>query len=217
MQKSAIEQHLHQRCNATYFHYIRHHIFSAGTQIGQNRNALADFGKVVKNRAYSYEQENGVYIKKNLNYSNVGATSLFTTVEDLAKWALNFENPKIGGAQLIGKFNEPAFLDDGKPAILAVVDGETIYHAKGQFVRNYRGLNLYNHTGGDAGFRTYLARFPDQKFSVIVLSNDYAFQSLKSGLDIAEFYLKDELKKKALNQTTVKKRKINSLKFLTAH
>jgi len=159
-----------------------------------------DFGKVVKNRAYSYEQENGVYIKKNLNYSNVGATSLFTTVEDLAKWALNFENPTIGGAQLIGKFNETAFLDDGKPAILAVVDGETIYHAKGQFVRNYRGLNLYNHTGGDAGFRTYLARFPDQKFSVIVLSNDYAFQSLKSGLDIAEFYLKDDLKKKALNQ-----------------
>ncbi len=29
-----------------------------------------DFGKVVKNRAYSYEQENGVYIKKNLNYSH---------------------------------------------------------------------------------------------------------------------------------------------------
>lgn len=157
-----------------------------------------DFGKIVRNRVYSYELVGDTYQKKNLNYSNVGATGLFTTVEDLSKWALNFENPIVGDAELIKRFNEPALLDDGQPAVYAVVDDETIYPAKGQFVRNYRGLNLYNHTGGDAGFRTYLARFPDKKFSVIVLSNDYAFQSLKSGLEVAEVYLKDDLKKKAV-------------------
>ncbi len=155
-----------------------------------------DHEKLVKNRAYSYGKENGVFKKRTLSYSNVGATSLFTTVEDLAKWTLNFEKPIVGDSELIKKFNELASLEDGKPAVLAIVDGETIYHAKGQFFRNYRGLSLFNHTGGDAGYRTYLARFPDKRFSVIVLSNDESFVSLKAGLHIAEFYLNKDLKKK---------------------
>jgi len=32
----------------------------------------------------------------------VGATSLFTTVEDLSLWAMNFENPVVG-KDVIGK------------------------------------------------------------------------------------------------------------------
>jgi hypothetical protein len=31
-------------------------------------------------------------VKSVLNYANVGATSLFTTVEDLAAWVRNFED-----------------------------------------------------------------------------------------------------------------------------
>ena len=154
-----------------------------------------DYEKVIKNRAYSYALENGNYKKKKLNYSNVGATSLFTTVEDLAKWTKNFENPIVGDVELIETFNEPAKLDNGNPAILTISDGENVYHAKGQFFKNYRGLMLYNHTGRDAGFRAYLVRFPEKKFSVIVLSNESDFDSFWKGLAIAEFYLKDDLKK----------------------
>tara|TARA_R110002096_G_scaffold191561_1_gene372957 strand:- start:235 stop:1668 length:1434 start_codon:yes stop_codon:yes gene_type:complete len=162
----------------------------------KNTQFYDDHEKLVKNRAYSYGQENGVFKKRTLSYSNVGATSLFTTVEDLAEWSMNFEKPIVGDSELIEKFNEPAKLDNGKPVIMGIIDGETIYHAKGQFFRNYRGLSLFNHTGGDAGYRTYLARFPDNRFSVIALSNDESFVSLKAGLDIAEFYLKDDLKRK---------------------
>ena len=161
-----------------------------------NTQFYDDHEKIVKNRAYSYGQENGFSKKRTLSYSNVGATSLFTTVEDLSKWTMNFEKPIVGDSELIKKFNELAKLDDEKPVILTVLDGETIYHAKGQFFRNYRGLTLFNHTGGDAGYRTYLARFPEKRFSVIVLSNDESFSSLKTGLDIAKFYLKDDLKKR---------------------
>ena len=48
-----------------------------------------DHEKIVKNRAYSYHEANG-YKKSVLSYANVGATSLFTTAEDLSLWALNF-------------------------------------------------------------------------------------------------------------------------------
>lgn len=155
-----------------------------------------DFNKVVKNRAYSYELENRIYQKKNLNYSNVGATSLLTTVEDLAKWTLNFETPVVGDAALLARFNAPSLLDNGEPVVYAVIEGETNYHAKGQIVRNYRGVTLLNHGGHDAGFRAYLVRFPESRLSVITLSNDEHYEILKSGLTIAGYYLKDRLKER---------------------
>ena len=170
-----------------------------------NTQFYDDNNKIVKNRAYSYGTRNGTYEKINLNYSTVGPTSLFTNVEDLSKWALNFEHPLVGDTELIRRFNEVSTLDTGEPAILAIVDGETIYHAKGQFKRNYKGLDLYNHTGSDAGFKTYLVRFPETKLSIILLSNDENFASLNAGLEIAGFYLSDKLKKKERNKEVVQK------------
>jgi CubicO group peptidase (beta-lactamase class C family) len=152
--------------------------------------------KVVKNRAYSYGTVNGTYEKRNLNYSTVGPTSLFTNVEDLSKWVLNFENPIVGDTGLINRFNRISKLDNNEPAILAVADGETIYHLNGQFKRNYKGLDVYNHTGSDAGFKSYLGRFQDNKLSIILLSNDENFVAYKAGMDIAEFYLSDKFKKR---------------------
>lgn len=189
-----------------FVEFIKENIFEP---LGMNSTEFYDdHEKIVKNRAYSYTKQNGDYKKKKLNYSTVGATSLFTTVEDLSKWILNFEKPIVGDVELIEKFNLPAVLDTGEKAVLAVVDNETIYHCKGQFFRNYKGLTLYNHTGSDAGFRAYLARFPDQKFSVVLLSNEQSFNSLPTGLKIAEFYLKDNLKtRKKNNDTNIQKNK----------
>lgn len=169
------------------------------TQFYDNNN------KIVKNRAYSYGTENGVYEKRNLNYSTAGPTSLLTNVEDLSKWVLNFEKPIVGDSELLNRFNQVSKLDNNEPAILAVVDGETIYHLKGQFKRNYKGLDLYNHTGSDAGFKSYLGRFQDTKLSIILLSNDENFSSLKAGLDIAEFYLSDKFIKREKKNETVQK------------
>ncbi|MFP3591169.1 serine hydrolase domain-containing protein [Chryseobacterium sp. SIMBA_038] len=163
----------------------------------ENTLIYDDNEKTVKNRAYSYGSENGLYSKRNLNSSSVGPTNVYTTVEDLSKWTTNFENPKVGDVDFINRFNERTSLDNGEPAILAVRDGETIYHAKGQFIRNYKGLTVYNHTGSDAGFKSFLGRFQGNKLSVILLSNDENFVSYKAGLDIAELYLSDKFKKRA--------------------
>lgn len=162
----------------------------------ENTFVYDDNEKIIKNRAYSYGNENGLYSKRNLNSSSFGPSNVYTTVEDLSKWTANFENPKVGDINFINHFNEKALLDNGEPAILAVSDGETIYHAKGQFIRNYKGLNVYNHTGSDAGFKSYLGRFQDNKLAIILLSNDENFVSYKAGMDIAEFYLSDKFKKR---------------------
>jgi len=174
--------------------FVKENIFDP---LGMENSLIYDDNeKIVKNRAYSYGNENGIYSKRNLNSSSVGPTNVYTTVEDLSKWTANFENPKVGDAAFIKHFNERSSLDNGDPAILAVADGETIYHAKGQFMRNYKGINVYNHTGSDAGFKSYLGRFQDNKLSIILLSNDEDFVAYKAGMDIAEFYLADKFKKR---------------------
>jgi hypothetical protein len=59
-------------------------------------------------------------------------------------------------------------------------------------------VDVYNHSGHDAGFRTFLIRIPDKHLSIITLSNDEHYEAYKNGLTITTFYLKNDLKEKAV-------------------
>ena len=158
-----------------------------------------DHEKVVKNRAYSYRSNGTGYKKSVLSYANVGATSLFTTVEDLSRWSANFNNPIVGDASIINTMNTPATLNNGKK----------FGGALGQFVGKYKGLNEIQHGGADAGYRSYLTRFPDENFSVIVFSNSAEFNSGGMAHKVADIYLKDKItvtpKKKEVKKETPSK------------
>lgn len=144
-----------------------------------------DHEKIVKDRAYSYYQNGDGYKKSVLNFANVGATSLFTTVEDLSLWSMNFITPKVGDKNIINKMNALAVLNNGN----------NFGGAYGQFVNTYKGLNQIQHGGADAGYRSYLGRFPDQKFAVVVFSNSASSNPGGLSLQVADLYLKDFLEK----------------------
>jgi len=156
-----------------------------------------DFHNVLKNRAYSYELKDGRYVKKKLSYSNVGPSSLFTTVEDLVKWSNNFDTHIVGNASLFTEFNRIANLDNGNSVIFNTIKEDTLYHAKGQILRTHRGISMIKHGGHDAGFRSFLARFPNEKMAIITLSNDEHYEIFARGLEITEFYLDDKMTPKA--------------------
>ncbi len=142
-----------------------------------------DHQKIVKNRAYSYYADSTGFKKSVLSYANVGATSLFTTVEDLSLWSMNFSNLKVGDSTIVNKMNTPATLNSGK----------TIGGALGQFVGKYKGLNEIQHGGADAGYRSYLTRFPDENFSVMVFSNSAEFNPGAIAHKVVDIYLKDKI------------------------
>jgi CubicO group peptidase (beta-lactamase class C family) len=143
-----------------------------------------DHEMIVKNRAYSYSARPGGGFKLSaLNYANVGATSLFTTVEDLAKWITNFEDMKVGGPAVIQQMTEQAVLNDGKK----------IDYAFGLSVGEYRGLKTVSHSGGDAGYRSYIVHFPDQKLGIAVLSNLGSVNPAALANHVADIYLADKL------------------------
>jgi CubicO group peptidase (beta-lactamase class C family) len=142
-----------------------------------------DHEKIVRNRAYSYSPTGSGYKKSVLNYANAGATSLFTTVEDLSLWAMNFENPVVGDIEIINKMNTRGILNKG----------DTIDYALGQGIGRYKGLKFISHGGADAGYRSFLGRFPEQKFSVMVFSNDASFNTGGIALKVADLYLGDKI------------------------
>lgn len=144
-----------------------------------------DHEQVVPNRAYSYYRDNtGVYKKSVLSYANAGATSLFTTVEDISLWAVNFKTMKVGNSNVMDMMNRRFVL----------TNGDTIDYAFGQSITRYNGLNLISHNGADAGYRTALLRFPDQDLSIAVFSNLASFSPGGMANTIANVYLGDQMK-----------------------
>jgi YD repeat-containing protein len=117
------------------------------------------------------------------NFDTVGATSLLTTVEDLALWDENFYTARVGGQALIGQLQERGYLNDGTQ----------LGYAAGLEIGKYRGLNIVNHAGADAGYRADLIRFPDQHFSVAVLCNLESINPSALARRIADIYLASSL------------------------
>jgi len=164
----------------TFPEFTRTHIFEPLKMT--NTLFYDDCEKIVKNRAYSFYPDSTGYKKSILSYSNAGATSLFTTAEDLCLWSRNFENPVVGGEDIINRMNLRGILNKG----------DTITYAMGQDIGTYKGLKIISHGGADAGYRSFLVRFPDQRFSVNVLSNLASFDPGGMSFKIADIYLKDK-------------------------
>ncbi len=146
-----------------------------------------DHTMIVPGRAYSYEQVGyNQYKHEVLSYANVGATSLFTTAEDLALWDREFYEAKVFGKAVIDEMHTLGKLNNG----------EELEYAYGLHIAKYKGLRIVEHSGGDAGYRTHLVRFPDQHFSVIVFANLGSISSSRLAYQVADLYLADQFTEK---------------------
>lgn len=121
----------------------------------------ADHGLLVKNRAVGYAPRGDGWAISMSDWEQTGDGSVLTTVEDLARWVRNFEDPKLGGAALVEELQRKGRL----------VSGEEIDYAEGLRHAPYRGLATVGHNGSWAGYRSSLLRFPSEKTAVIVFCN----------------------------------------------
>jgi CubicO group peptidase (beta-lactamase class C family) len=152
--------------------------------LGMNNTHFHDDHRmIVPDRAYSYDDDGPGLRKSVLSYANVGATSLFTTVEDLVQWTNNLDTGALGGEAVLAQVHERGVLNDGEeiPYAFGLVHGE------------HGGLRTMGHGGADAGFRTMLMRYPDQKVTIAVLSNLGSFNTDGVARTVAAVYLEDEM------------------------
>src|SRR6185503_2218933 len=72
-----------------------------------------DYTEIEKGRSYSYDRKDSAhYTNSILSYSVAGATSLFSNIEDLAKWEMNFYQYKVGTRQDIETLTTKGRLND---------------------------------------------------------------------------------------------------------
>lgn len=149
----------------------------------KNTHFRDDHAEIIKNIAYGYAPAKDGFRLSVTNFDTVGATSLMTTVEDLALWDENFYNPRVGGADLIKRMLERGKLNNG----------EQLDYASGLEVGKYRGLNTVDHGGADAGYRSDMIRFPDQHFSSACLCNLATADPGDLNRKVADIYLAQEM------------------------
>lgn len=144
-----------------------------------------DHQLIVPNRAYAYApdttSEYGLRISIP-DFAIVGASSLFTTVEDMAKWDRNFYTGQVGGQEILEQMLVKGVLDNG----------EEINYAFGLSHGTYKGLPTVGHGGADAGYRSQFIRYPEQEFSVAVLCNFPSSNPGRRARLVADIYLADQ-------------------------
>ena len=139
-----------------------------------------DHTLLVPNRAYAYAPEGfGGYRLSIPDFAIAGATSLFTTVEDLAHWNRNFGAGIVGGRDLVRQLQERGELNDGA----------RLSYAFGLMHGTYRGRRTISHGGTDASYRSELLRFPDEDAAVAVLCNTGIADPGRLARDVADIFL----------------------------
>jgi CubicO group peptidase (beta-lactamase class C family) len=121
----------------------------------------SDHSEIVPNRTSAYTRDGGKWTINIPVFDNYGATSLFTTVGDLAKWDENFYTAAVGGKAFIDAMLKPGLFNNGAAQ----------NYASGLALGEYKGRRTVEHAGSDAGYRANFLRFPEEHFSVIILAN----------------------------------------------
>jgi len=139
-----------------------------------------DHTALVRNRAYAYVQDDdGGYRLSIPDFDTVGATSLHTTVEDLARWDRNFYTAEVGGRDVLADLHRRGTLRGDR----------VISYAAGLAHGVYRGHATVGHGGADAGYRAEFLRFPDRRLSVAVLCNFPTSDPDRLVREVADVYL----------------------------
>jgi len=146
-----------------------------------------DFTKIVEGRTTAYSWGEDRKFHQNMSFTNVyGNGGLLTTVGDLLIWSENFWDPSVIGRASLDEMEIPAKLNDGAP----------IGYALGLGVGEYKGLREVSHSGSTAGYRAFLARYPEQKVAIALLSNFGGANSSELGHKVIDVVLAGAIKDK---------------------
>lgn len=145
-------------------------------------------GQVVKNKSLSYFKVDSIYLEDLFNNFSVGATNLNTTITDLSKWAINYDTKKVGSEVIFNRMQTLQHLNNGEP----------YGYANGLFINTYKGFKRIEHSGQDASYQAYLARFPEINLSIIFTNTNGEINGAQMVYDIMDICLEPYLNNKKI-------------------
>ena len=145
---------LEKASGESYEKFLQENFFS---RLGMKDSGYDSNSAIILKRASGYGPGkdgpmNAEFIHMSIPFS---AGALYSTTEDLLRWQRGLFGGKLLSAASLAKMTKP-FKDD---------------YACGVGVRTVNGRRVIDHGGGIEGFNTFLAYYPDDKLTVVALSN----------------------------------------------
>ncbi|MEZ5426063.1 MAG: serine hydrolase [Pyrinomonadaceae bacterium] len=180
----------------SYADFLRENIFNP---LGMNSTGYDISSRIIKNRAAGYARQNGEYI--NADYMDMtlpyAAGALYSTTEDLLRWDQALYSGKLVSSKTLGEIFTPF--------------SDKIGYGYGWSIGKRFDRPVISHGGGIYGFSTQINRFPDDRVTVIVLSNVQGAPAGKIANDLgavyfgAEYEIPQERREIALDAKTLEK------------
>lgn len=163
-----------------------------------NSHFQDDHTTIITNRAASYSSDgNGSFKNAFNNSSVVGGGGMYSTVGDLVRWLNNFDHAFVGGRDLLKQMHERGVLNNGK----------TNDYACGLAFNRYKDMEMVEHGGGFAGYRSETLRFPAQRLAIVLLANANTIETFRVTRQIADVFLTGP---RPLTNSPVPKRKLQT-------
>jgi len=154
-------------------------------------------GTLIPQRAAGYDRDSQGYINWMTNNQLIGHDALYSSVEDMSKWAMASFNGKLD-SRLIEIMTTPGTFNDGS----------LNNYGYGIVVNHFKGLKTWEHGGWYVGYTAYLITFPEYKFSVVCLGNNVQGSRQQECLAIAELFLADQIQD-SLKKLRASAKKVN--------
>jgi CubicO group peptidase (beta-lactamase class C family) len=136
-----------------------------------------DFHRIVRGRANAYQRTAGGYQELMPFEDGYGNGGLLTTVADLQIWNRALAT---GALENLGE----ALAERG-----ILNDGTRIAYGRGLLIQAWQGVLEVGHSGSTAGYRAWLARYPNEDLSIAVLCNASDANTVPLGRAVAALFL----------------------------
>jgi CubicO group peptidase (beta-lactamase class C family) len=141
-----------------------------------------DHSTLVTHKAHGYELRGGEWHVSDSMLDVVGDGGMYSSVDDMTRWMKNFARPSIGSRALSLMATE-----------VRLTSGKGGGYGMGLVPGLYRSLKIVEHAGGLGGYRTNFLAFPDERLSVVVLSNSGSADPSKLAMDVAEIFVGERM------------------------
>ena len=162
--------------------FLKERIFSP---LGMHDTIAYEPGlSTVNNRAYGYSEEHGIWTRTDQSQTSavLGDGGIYSSIDDLAKWDAALYDDRLLSTQS----RELAF------TAATETDDPKVNYAMGWRVTDEKigGRTLW-HSGETIGFRNVIIRYPEQHFTVVLLTNRNDPEPYQTAREIAQLFLKE--------------------------
>src|SRR5467141_4047418 len=176
-----------KRSGMSFGDFLRQRIF---TRLGMRGTLAYERGRnEVAHRAYGHTKTADGWSETDQSSTSatLGDGGVYTSLDDLAKWVAALAAQTLLTAKEIEPALTTATATNGAP--LQQADGSPApLYGFGWFLNPYRGHRRYSHYGETVGFRNAIQRFPDDRLTVIVLSNRAEVDAPALAESVADLY-----------------------------